>query len=289
MQRERIEIREPFDADALFGFLAARAIAGVEVAEREDGGWRYARTVTLPSGPGMIELTSGAGIYATVHTCGDDDAALDICRHILDADADPLEIDEVVGQGPLAPYVAAAPGLRVPGAASLGEIVVRAMAGQQISVAAAANALGKIAAAHGTPVDKFGDGLNRVFPTSAQLAAVDGETLPMPRARGRAIVAAAAALANGGIRTDSTAQARIDLLALKGIGPWSADYILMRALHDRDIFLGTDLVVRRTATALLPGGGAAQDDEARQWAPYRSYATMHLWYASAAIAATSAT
>ena len=163
--------------------------------------------------------------------------------------------------------------MRSPGAADGFETAIRAVVGQQISVSGAHTILGRIAAAHGSPAL---DGL--LFPSPAQLAAVDPESLPMPRARARTLIAIAAACASGELQLDPGAdrdRAHTALLALPGVGPWTADYIRMRALGDRDVLLASDLGVRRSAARLgidLAGGRP-------EWAPWRSYATHHLWAA----------
>ncbi len=121
-------------------------------------------------------------------------------------------------------------------------------------------------------------GLTHLFPDAATLAAVDPETLPMPRARGRALVALATALADGTVVLDrgpDRDDVRRALLALPGIGPWTADYVAMRALGHPDVFLPTDLSVRRLLADLPAPGDPAPDPE--RWRPWRSYALMHLW------------
>jgi AraC family transcriptional regulator of adaptative response / DNA-3-methyladenine glycosylase II len=152
-------------------------------------------------------------------------------------------------------------------------MAVRAVVGQQISVAGARTVLGGIAARYGTPVF---DGRWQLFPRASQLATVDPHDLPMPRARGRTLVALAVAVASGKLTLSGavdTAAARQALLALPGIGPWTADYIGMRALGDPDVLLASDLGVRKAAAALkLP-----LEERRHRWAPWRSYVTHHLW------------
>jgi AraC family transcriptional regulator of adaptative response / DNA-3-methyladenine glycosylase II len=153
------------------------------------------------------------------------------------------------------------------------EPAVGTIAGQQVSVAGARTVLGRIVAAHGEPA--FDGEPWRLFPTPEALLAADPATLPMPRARARSIQALAAAVAEG-LELDPGAdrdEVRARLLALPGVGPWTADYLRLRAVADPDVLLATDLVVRRAAADLgldLAGG-------APEWAPWRSYATHHLW------------
>jgi AraC family transcriptional regulator of adaptative response / DNA-3-methyladenine glycosylase II len=179
----------------------------------------------------------------------------------------------VLGDDPLlGPLVAARPGLRSPGAADGAELAVRAVVGQQISVAGARTLLGRLAAAHGGP-----HAGSRLFPTSEQLAAIDPEDLPMPRARARTLGALARALCDGELDLRPGAdreRVRAGLLAIPGIGPWTADYIALRALGDTDVFLAADLGVRRALGRLGANAGAAE-----RWRPFRSYAMHHLWAA----------
>jgi AraC family transcriptional regulator, regulatory protein of adaptative response / DNA-3-methyladenine glycosylase II len=176
----------------------------------------------------------------------------------------------------LGALLAARPGLRSPGAVDGFEMAIRAVVGQQISVSGARTLLGRIAAEHGSRA--FDGRATLVFPGPAKLAAIDPASLPMPRARARTVLAIAAACACGDLRLDPDAdrqRGHAALLALPGIGPWTADYIRMRAMGDRDVLLATDLGVRRSADRLgieLAGGRP-------HWAPWRSYATHHLWAA----------
>lgn len=179
-----LPVRRPYDAPGVFGFLAARAVTGVESADLPAGGpLRYARTLHLPHGPGAVEVTAmlapdgwrlSAGIELT--SLADVGVATARVRRLLDLDADPLAVDAALSADPvLARLVAAVPGLRVPGAVDPEEMVLRAMVGQQISVAAARGHLSRLAARIGTPVVSSFAGLDRLFPTAAQVAdALDG-------------------------------------------------------------------------------------------------------------------
>ena len=229
---------EPFDGDAVLAFLARRAIPGVErvqgrVYERAD-----LRLEVMPAG-------------VLVHR---GDAAL--ARRLFDLDGDPAAIAATLAaDAALAPLVAARPGLRAPGAADPVEVLARAIVGQQISVAATRTILGRLASG------------GERFPPAAALARLDPATLPMPRARARAFVGAMAAVAqDAAIVTDRTR-----LLALPGVGPWTADYIALR-LGDRDAFLPGDLIARRAMAAL--GMEPGRDE---RWRPLRAYALHHLW------------
>ena len=166
------------------------------------------------------------------------------------------------------------PGLRVPGAVDGVETAVRTVVGQQISVRGARTVLARLLAEHGEPA--FPGEPWRLFPAADRLAALDPAALPMPRARARAVVGLAGAVAGGQLCLDpgaDRAATRAALLALPGVGPWTADYLRMRALGDPDVLLAGDLVVRRAAATLGVGLAGGRPD----WAPWRSYATDHLW------------
>ncbi len=170
------------------------------------------------------------------------------------------------------------PGLRAPGAVDGFEMAVRAVVGQQISVRGARTVLGRMTAELGSaPAAAALDGW-RLFPSPEQLAALDPATLPMPRARARTLHALAEACASGRLTLDPGCdrdRERAALLALPGIGAWTADYLALRAMGDPDVLLDTDLGVRRSAQALDIDLTARRPD----WAPWRSYATVHLWFA----------
>jgi len=190
----------------------------------------------------------------------------------------------VLGADPLlGPLVAGAPGLRVPGAVDGAELAVRAVLGQQVSVAAARTAAGRLAAAYGERLERPRGEVVALFPSAATLGALDPASLPMPRARAAALVGLCRALAAGELRLDPDGDreaARSALLALPGIGPWTAGYVAMRALGDPDVFLVEDLGVRH---GLARVGGPSDAREARAlaaaWAPWRSYASQYLWQA----------
>ena len=245
----RLGTPQPFDAGALVRFLAARAIPGVE---RVDGR-RYERRLALAHGIASLRVDvrdEGAEIAFDADP-RDADHLLGRVRALLDLDADGPAIEAVVSEFGL-------PGVRAPGILAPAEALVRAIVGQQVSVAAARTVLGRLAAAYGR------DGC---FPSPAELAAADPSSLPMPRARGRALVGAMTALADD----PSLVHDRERLLALPGVGPWTADYVALR-LGDPDAFLPGDLVARRALAArgLTPA-------DAERWRPYRAYALHRLW------------
>ena len=259
----------PLHAASLLAFFAARAVPGVE----EVGATTYRRSVRLPHGPGVIALELGDGRPAWRLERGDprDEAAAgELCRTLLDADADPAAVDAALAADPLlAELVARAPGRRVPGCVDAAEIAVRAVLGQQVSVAAARTQAGRLTEQAGEPLPEHAGAVTHLFPAPEALAALDPGTLPMPRARGRALTAMAAAFADG-----LDPRERDAFLALEGIGPWTADYVAMRC-GDPDVLLETDLGVRRGFARI--GDPAHLTRRAEAWRPWRSYAVQHLW------------
>jgi AraC family transcriptional regulator of adaptative response / DNA-3-methyladenine glycosylase II len=282
----RLAVRTPYAGRALLDFLSRRAVPGVEVVTG-DG---YARTLDLPHGPGTVQVRlpdvvePGETAFATatfaLADLRDTSAAVERVRRLLDADCDPVAVgDAFAGDPVLGPEVRAIPGLRVPGHVDGPELAVRAVLGQQVSVTRARNLAGRLVEEHGVPVSTVVPGLTHLFPAPATLAALLPESLPMPRARGRALVGLAAALADGSVELDRGADrttVREALLALPGIGPWTADYVALRALGAPDVFMATDLGVRH---ALEARPDAA--DLVEGWRPWRSYAQMYLWQAAA--------
>lgn len=282
----RLAVRTPFAGRALLDFLAYHLVPGVETA---GPGW-YARTLALPHGPGVVRLdvddATSAGETAfvsatfTLQDLRDTTAAVERARRLVDADCDPLAVgDHFAGDPVIGPLARATPGLRVPGQVDGDEVAVRTVIGQQVSVVGACTVTGRLVAEHGTPVDTDVPGLTHLFPDAATLAAVDPETLPMPRARGRALVGLCAALASGDVALDrgpDRDDVRRRLLELPGIGPWTADYVAMRALAHPDVFLPTDIGVRN-ALAGLGHDPVAVVTATERWRPWRSYALMHLW------------
>jgi AraC family transcriptional regulator of adaptative response / DNA-3-methyladenine glycosylase II len=280
----RLPFRPPLDRGALLRFLGHRAVPGVETFD----GTTFARALDLPHGPATVELTpldDHVACRVRVADWRDVGVAVARSRRLLDLDADPVAVDEVLGADPLlAPLVTGAPGRRSPGFADGAEGVVRAVLGQQVSVAGARSVAARLAAAHGTPLPDRADrphGLTTVFPRPDVLAAIDPATLPMPRARARSLVAACRALADGALSVDVGADAdelRARLAAQPGIGPWTAGYVVMRALGHPDVLLPTDLGVRRSLAALgVDARPATVVARAERWRPWRSYAVHHLW------------
>ncbi len=274
--------RQPFDADATFEFLRRRAVPGLETGDERG----YRRSVALPYGAAILDLAPADGhVTATVRLddLRDLSAAVNRARRILDLDADPVAIDELLGADPaLAVTVAAAPGLRVPGYADPAEAAIRALVGQQVSVAAARTKIARLVTAYGKPLAAPDGAVTHAFPTMETLAGLDPETLGMPRARARAIGSLAAAIADGQLRLDAGVdrhEAEQALMAMQGVGPWTAAYVAMRGLADPDAFPLTDLGVQRALESRgLATESRAAEQRAERWRPWRSYAVMHLWH-----------
>ena len=280
----RLPFRVPLCPDNLFGHLAATAVPGVE--EWRDGALR--RTLRLPHGQGIVELRPQPEHIACQLSLTDlRDLAIAIsrCRRLLDLDADPVAVaDQLRTDQALAPLVGKAPGRRVPRTVDAAEFAIRAVLGQQVSTAAARTHAGRLAAACGEPADDPGGGLTRLFPDAAALAEADPAGLALPRSRRETFAALASALAAGSIDLGPGCdwlEARRQLAALPGIGPWTVEVIAMRGLGDPDAFTPEDLGVRAAARELgLPGTAAALQAHAASWRPWRAYAVQYLWATS---------
>jgi len=274
----RLALRQPFAAAPLLAFLADRAIPGVEAATAEG----FARTLDLPHGHGTVDVTIGDDadrhVKATFRLSDWRDLAPAVrrVRRLLDLDADPVAIDEVLSNNDtMGRLVVARPGLRSPGSVDAAETVVRAIVGQQVSVAGARTVLGRISADLGEPLQAPVGHLAYLFPTMERLAEAPAETFPMPTRRADTVRRVAERIAGGTLALDAGIDRRHvveQLTAVAGIGPWTAQYVMMRGLGDPDVFLATDLGVRRALDTL-----GIDASVANTWRPWRSYAVHHLW------------
>jgi AraC family transcriptional regulator of adaptative response / DNA-3-methyladenine glycosylase II len=272
--------REPMDAEGVVAYLARRAIPGVE--EIVDGAYR--RSVRLPGGAGILELSPGDGLIQARYQLDDPadvPTATDRSRNLFDLDADPQAVFDVLQADPrIGPLIRANPGRRVPGHVDPDEIAFRAVLGQQVSLAGAATLAGRLVAEYGEPLRAPLGSVTHLFPRAGALAQADPDRLPMPASRGRALIGLAKALHEGRVTLGAVDRdrARERLLELPGIGPWTADYVNLRALRDPDAFLPSDLGLRRALERLgLDGSPANAAKLAESWRPYRAYALMHLW------------
>ena len=272
--------RPPYDWPAMLAFLGRRAVAGVEAVDAR----RYRRTIRLEragkSHAGWIEVAASPRkaalrVTASASLAGAVPALLARVKPLLDLACRPDEI-----AGALGPLAAAHPGLRLPGAVDGFEIAVRAILGQQVTVAAATTIAGRFARAFGEPIDTPHAGLDRLFPPAVRIAAAppaDIAGLGIIATRARAIVALARALDAGALRLDPDAPVDATLAALEaipGIGPWTAHYIAMRALAWPDAFPHPDVAILK---ALGETNGRRALATAEAWRPWRSYAVLHLW------------
>lgn len=273
--RLRLPFRLPMDVHGVFAFLADRAIPGIE----EAGDDHYARSLRLPHGVGTVRLTSNQGHVDAALKLGDVrdlSAAVSRVRRLLDLDADPVAVSEMlIADDMLAPVVTNTPGIRVPGSADGAETAIRAVLGQQVSVSAARTAASRLTEHLGEELP-FHDGeVHRLFPTSEALAEADLFSGP----RKQTLNVLARQLASEQIRIHPGREAdklRQELTSVDGIGAWTADYVIMRALGAPDVLLDTDLGVRKGAAAL---GINNLICHSKAWSPWRSYAGMYLWRA----------
>ena len=277
----RLAVRSPFAFEGLFGHLAASAVPGVE----EVRGDTFRRTLRLPHGTGIVSLCPQADRVR----CGlvlddfrDLAAAIARCRRLLDLDADPEGVVDALGaDADLCAVVAKAPGQRIPRTVDETELALRVVIGQQVSIKAARTHLGRLVDEYGSAVRDENGGLTHMFPGVADLAELDPDRLAMPQSRKRTVTALVGALAEGDVVLDPGCdwdRARERLLALPGVGAWTAEVIALRGLADPDAFPASDLGVRLAADKLgLPTKPAALSRYSGRWRPWRAYATQHLW------------
>jgi AraC family transcriptional regulator of adaptative response / DNA-3-methyladenine glycosylase II len=280
----RLPFRRPFTPESLFGHLAATAVPGCE--EVRDGAYR--RTLRLPAGAAIVALTPTPD-HVLCRLALDDlrdlSTAIARCRRLLDLDADPEAVVEVLEADPrLADEVAKAPGRRIPGGVDESEVAVRMVVGQQVSTAAARTHTARLVADYGTPVSDPAGGLTHLFPGVEDLAGIDPAVLRLPSSRQRTLAALVDALASGDVAIGVGAdwvRARNQLAAVTGVGPWTAEMIAMRALGDPDAFPSTDGGVRKGAHVLsLPDATPELERRSQRWRPWRSYAVQYLWAAN---------
>lgn len=285
----KLAFRPPYDWLHVRDFLATRAVPGVERVDERG----YARTVRSENGYAIVcvrELAIENALELHVHGAAPADLfqISAAARRVFDLASDPARIAAAFGSDTLlAPLLKARPGLRIPGAWDPFECAVRAVLGQQVSVAAARTLAARLVARAGERIADGVDGLTHTFPSPASLAAVDLDGVGVTGARIAALRALARAVADGQLDfSASVDEVMTKLMSLPGFGAWTAQYIALRALGEPDAFPAGDLVLRRMA-----GNGAllanrALQERAEAWRPWRGYAVMHLWRAASDAAAT---
>jgi AraC family transcriptional regulator of adaptative response / DNA-3-methyladenine glycosylase II len=277
----RLPYRPPLDWPALSGWLRIRAVPGVA----EMNGGAYRRTLRLPRGAGIVSLEpidSHIRCTLRLESMADLTSAVRQCRRLLDLDADPLSVVEVLSQDRrLSPVVKKRPGLRAPGAVDGTELAIQAVLGQQVSLAAARTLAARLVTAHGDVIKIPDPTLTHLFPRADAIAEADLSILGVPATRRATLHALARAIARGTLALDPGAdrvETHRDLMRVPGIGEWTAGYIVMRALGDPDTFLRSDLGIKKAGARLgLGSNQRAMSEHAAAWRPWRSYATHQLW------------
>ncbi len=280
----KLPFRPPYDWSHLIGFLGTRAIPGVESVT----GDCYRRTIRINEQTGILEVRADAkGHHLNVNVdlpdTGNLQAVIERSRRLFDLDADSAAINAHLCADPLLKKsIKARPGLRIPGAWDAFEIAVRAVLGQQVSVAAARTFAGRLAATFGEAIENLGTPeLSHLFPTPEALAEGDLSAIGLTKRRGETLRGLSQAFALGNLGLDRASdlddiQAR--LTALAGIGPWTAQYIAMRAFGEPDAFPTGDLGLLNAIKATGRDIDSSMlDKHAERWRPWRAYAAMHLW------------
>ena len=282
----RLAYRAPFDAESIFAFLGDRAVPGIEHWD----GAIYRRSLRLNHGNAVVAVSPGASapgpnaVMCTLHldNVADAQAAVQRCRRMFDLDADPDTVGTHFADDPiLAPMVRKRPGLRSPGHPDGVELLTRAVLGQQVSVKGARTLAARLTAAIGEQLVAPVEGITHVFPSAEAIASRTPSDFAMPAARARALINACEHLASGNIVIDAGSdrdEIAVKLEALPGVGPWTANYVALRALGDPDVFLPTDLGVRNALRSVgVDSTPKATARLAESWRPWRSYALHHLW------------
>jgi len=280
-----VRLRLPFRAPMHLGwtrwFLAGHALGGVESAANG----LYARTLALPYAPGVARVgfaDTHVALSLRLADVRDLGTAVSRMRRLLDLDADPVAVDTTLAGDPtLAAAVAAHPGLRVPGSVDGSELLLRTVIGQQVSLAAARTAGTRLTRALGAPLSSPDGELTHLFPSPEAVAERGAQVLSGPARRVDTVLRVARLLADGSLAVHPGRERpvlRAELMAVAGIGAWTADYVVMRVLGDPDVLLATDLVLRQGAALLgLPADVRGLTERTARWSPWRSYAGMHLW------------
>jgi AraC family transcriptional regulator of adaptative response / DNA-3-methyladenine glycosylase II len=280
----RLPYREPFDFEGMLAFLAMRAVPQIESI----GVGIYQRSLLIDGESGLLSVSQDIPNHCLICRVELSNTrplmkVVDKVKGLFDLDADPSEINSnLCKDTALANLISGNPGQRLPGSWDPFEVAVRAIVGQQVSVKGATTVMSRI-------VDSYGERFDETmcFPTPESLSALSVDKLSMPTKRAQAIKDMAAAVVNGEIdlsRSGSSEDLIQQMTSIKGIGPWTAQYVTMRALNDPDSFLHTDLVILKVASSLL-GIDSEKDmlKRSEAWRPWRAYAGMHLWRHAASL------
>ena len=287
----RLDYRPPYDFAAMLDFLRDRALPGVECVDDES----YCRIIGTPAAPGWLRVshaaprTGGHALTLQLHGAAPGQllGIVQRLRRMFDLDADPRAIAAALSlDARLRPLLRKRPGLRLPSGWDGFEIAVRAIIGQQVSVAAARTLTARLAQRYGSALDadataRFPAGLSHLFPTPEALADADASEIGLTRARAQALRTVARALLDGTV--DFRGERTLDdfvqrWVALPGIGPWTAQYMALRALGHPDAFPAEDLVLQKTVpTDGSRLGAKALATRAQDWRPWRGYAVIQLW------------
>jgi 3-methyladenine DNA glycosylase/8-oxoguanine DNA glycosylase len=270
-----LPVQHPFDWESLLAFLRRRATPGVETVSES----AYARTITDCASAQTFSVTYDSTATALQVEYSGEAGALTLVegrvRQIFKPDVSTLPIETFLGRDPtLRSFVKRQPGLRVPGGWSALEIAMRAILGQQVSVPAATTLMGRLVRAAGTCLNES----SWLFPGAEEIAQADLTGLGVPGSRMETVKTLAAFFAEHGEQCLEQADIKDRLLALKGIGKWTAGYILMRTAANHDHWPEGDLILRKALSkdkTMIPH--AALEQAFSRWSPYRSYATIHIW------------
>ncbi|MEP7000673.1 MAG: AlkA N-terminal domain-containing protein [bacterium] len=279
--RLTLAYRPPFAWDAMLRFLAARAAPAAEYVDEHE----YARTLTVDGHSGVIRVTHLAAQFALRLEVGASLLPVLLAvtarvRRLFDLDAEPETIAAHLSANGFGSISGDERGIRVPGAADSFELAIRAILGQQVSVKGASTLMSRLTETYGEPMQTDHPRLTRLAATAERLSKstpAEIARIGIPMARAATIYALACEVAAERLAIEPDSDARFltrQLLELPGIGPWTAEYIMMRAVHWPDAFPASDLVLRRAAGDLTP---AQLVKAAEHWRPWRSYAAMHLW------------
>ncbi len=274
----------PLDWHFFLRYLGNRATPGVEAVT----GKGYVRTIDNDGRPGTLTVSHHPSEFRLIVEIQSEsevpvERIIGRVRRIFDLDTDMRSVHRTLGDDPfLKPLLAAAPGIRIPGAWSSFELLVRTIVGQQVSVKSATTIMGRLVSRLGTPLAERTTGeLSHLFPAPREIANANLEAIGMPSSRVIALQRVARAVTEGLIPVSYehavVPDVRNALLSLPGIGPWTVEYFALRALRDADAWPVTDLILRRAVERITAAAASPHSQNMTKWSPFRGYAAMHLW------------